>query len=272
MDKTYDWDRLSSMIIRDNSRGMQDLVVHADQYHIGRAAAAVLALPDNEPVNICTGFPVRGRPETDGPAGVLVLARALAKLGKYVRIVSYSEVVSFFEDLDGAQLETCCIPCGATADRLDGHAISVEVCGQIGDGTYRNMLGQDISSDAPWFETAIGLSALISIGDGGNEFGMGSIQQTWFDRREVRKPISSCTHLIPAQVSNWGALALTAAIGRLQGFDLLPKPTTYDQLLTDLAKSNFVDGVHGKPIATEDGWPEGTGGRLVDGLIAWSRS
>lgn len=269
-DRKNDWADLIPIIIRTNKRGMRDLAACLDESHIMRAASALLALPCSDPVNICTGFPVQGRPETDGPAGALALAGALIGLGREVRLASYPEVLQVIGPLTPGAARHHLLPCGATAPRLDGPAISIEICGRVKDGSYRNMRGQDIGASAPWFETAIGLSALVSIGDGGNEFGMGSAPRQWFDRWKVEKPVSICSHLVPAEVSNWGALGVVAALSRLTGQDLLPGPEEYDRLLNQLAEAGFVDGMHGTAMPTEDGWPAGTGRSVVAALRDWT--
>jgi hypothetical protein len=172
--------RGAALLIKNDARGMSSLAARRGGLHLARAAAALGALHRAVPLNVCTGFPVGGAPETDGPAG-----------------------------------------------------------------------------------------ALVAIGDGGNEFGMGVVEPAWFDAWNVRPPVSRCAHLIPAQVSNWGALGLVAALSRLTGQDLLPSAHGYNRLLEDLAAAGFVDGLSGEAAPTEDGHPPGAGGQVVDELRRW---
>jgi hypothetical protein len=134
------------------------------------------------------------------------------------------------------------------------------------------MMGRDITLHAPWFETAIGVRALVSIGDGGNEYGMGSAPAAWFAARGVDAPISTCETLVLGQVSNWAALAVLAALSRQTGTALLPSATAYQTLLEQLAARGVVDGVARIARPTEDDWPCGYGMRVVDVLTRWSQS
>lgn len=261
--------RGAALLIKNDARGMSSLAARRGGLHLARAAAALGALHRAVPLNVCTGFPVGGAPETDGPAGALVLCAALVTLQHTTRFVSSADVLERVKGLLDATVECVPIPCGGPASPLDGMAVTIEICGRTHDGTYRNMRGADITAHAPWFETAIGLEALVAIGDGGNEFGMGVVEPAWFDTWNVRPPVSRCAHLIPAQVSNWGALGLVAALSRLTGQDLLPSAHGYNRLLEDLAAAGFVDGLSGEAAPTEDGHPPGAGGQVVDELRRW---
>lgn len=259
------------LLIVNDDRGIRSLAATRDLNCLSQAADALFNLDPIVPVNVCTGFPVNGMPETDGPAGALILCHALLKLGHSVRFVSYSDVIERLEKLLFDSVERIAIPCGRPSDSvLEGIFVTIEICGRISDGTYRNMRHNDISANTPWFESAIGYNALVSIGDGGNEFGMGVVDQAWFDEWGVKQPISTCDYLIPAQVSNWGALGLVAALSKTSAKDLMPNPVEYNQLLENLASAGFVDGVKGKAMSTEDGHPPRTGGDVVKKLRQWA--
>jgi hypothetical protein len=105
----------------------------------------------------------------------------------------------------------------------------------------------------------------IGIGDGGNEIGMGSIP--WY---ELRRRLSgdhagripcriACDFHLVAGTSNWGAMALAAAVCWLRDRRDLLTPWTSDrhqQWLQHLVDNGpAVDGVTGRREATVDGLP-----------------
>ena len=250
---------------------MIDLATALGGPDILRSGAAILSAARTLRILVCTGFSVAGRPETDGPVGGLILARALRELKCPVALVSYRDVLDILTSTSGPQIDVVDVPCGTHCASVEGVPVTIEVCGQVADGTYRNMLHEDISAVAPQFETAIGFHALVSVGDGGNEFGFGSAPVGWFERNRVLRPVSTCDYLVPAEVSNWGALALVAALQVLSGVHLLPSPTEYQSLLDSLARAGMVDGVLRISQATEDGLKEGAGSRIVEALDSWAR-
>ena len=81
-----------------NDRGMQDLLAA-----LGNTAAdaARILLDENDPIVICTGFPVNGAPETDGPPGAFALADALRSLGKTVSVASWGQALQIFAKVRG---------------------------------------------------------------------------------------------------------------------------------------------------------------------------
>ncbi|MCA9040345.1 MAG: DUF4392 domain-containing protein [Planctomycetaceae bacterium] len=105
----------------------------------------------------------------------------------------------------------------------------------------------------------------IGIGDGGNEIGMGQL-----DWRLIQSclPLEGTGHipcrvetdeLIVAGTSNWGALALTAAVALLKNrLDLIDSWTAeHHQLLLEkmVIEGPAVDGVTGQQEPTVDGLP-----------------
>ena len=132
--------------------------------------------------------------------------------------------------------------------------LAIEVCGRALDGRQRNMRGEDISGDAPDVEALFGEHALIAIGDGGNEFGMGAAPASFFERWRVAPPASTCDYLIPAATSNDGAYALLAALEVLSGHHgLLPSQNEALLVLEQLHAAGFVDGFSGECRRAVDG-------------------
>ncbi len=105
----------------------------------------------------------------------------------------------------------------------------------------------------------------IGVGDGGNEIGMGSIPWAELRRRLTgehagRVPCRiACDFNIVAGTSNWGAMALAAAVCLLRGrLDVLQPWTRERQrewLEHLVANGPAVDGVTGRREVTVDGLP-----------------
>jgi len=256
-----------ALVILDDSRGMASMLdMLGPTSPALRAARALLAAEQR--LLLCTGFPVDDGAETDGPVGAILLGRALAVLGRDFVIVSWPEALESWANALGA-LPSLAIPRAESSAPLEGDAITIEVCGRAADGAYYDMRGVDVRSQAPWFEDAIGLHALVSVGDGGNEFGMGSAPPAWFESRDVQKPVSTCDVLVVGQVSNWAVLAIIACLGQLTGRRLLPEPAEYQELLDQLAQGGVRDGVRKLVQATEDGFELGRGSAIVANLRLW---
>jgi hypothetical protein len=117
------------------------------------------------------------------------------------------------------------------------------------------------------FELAIDLQGLktIGIGDGGNEIGMGAIPWSELHVRLTNPDLGKICCRVPtdwtivAGVSNWGGMALAAAVLMLRGKSSALRPWTATQqqaLLQRLvAEGPAVDGVTRLPEATVDGLP-----------------
>jgi len=241
---------LEGLVAYHNCRGVQDLISELSLSPYLSAARYLLEASDG--FRILTGFPVAGMPETDGPPGAIVLADALVKLGKNVEVVSWKEAVDVFEAaaprtyyrlLENFSSSNCeILP-----------IITVEVCGSVSDGTYRNFRGEDISAFVPDFEGQFGKYAAVSIGDGGNEFGMGNASPHFFEKWKVIPPVSKCLFLIPAVTSNFGCYALVKGLECLTRFDLLPDPNLHIRMIENLVAKGCVDGMSGTQELKIDG-------------------
>jgi len=247
-----------------NDRGMQDLLAA-----LGNTAAdaARILLDENEPVVICTGFPVNGAPETDGPPGAFALADALRSLGKAVSVASWDQALQIFAKVRG-DLSFLQVPVGRddVGGPARGAVVTIEVCGQCDDGSYRNMRGVDIGASAPRFESVFGMRSIVSVGDGGNEFGMGSAPDSFFRKWRVMRPVSTTECLVPAAVSNYGAYAIIKELERATQRTLLPDPADHLALIRALVAAGCVDGYTGQPTLTVDGEDIAATGRLLEDL------
>jgi hypothetical protein len=197
------------------------------------AGSALTAAPAAR-VGLITGFyvPLGSPPaaETDGPVGTALLARGLEEVGISCRLATDEPCRgACAAALRGAGLSRVPIDVGDIGMLIETwreaqitHAISIERCGQSGDGVPRNMRGLDISAHtAPLDELfAAGPWETIAVGDGGNEIGMGSLPRDLIAQHIEHGVTIACVtparHLIVAGVSNWGAYALLGALAVLR--------------------------------------------------------
>jgi hypothetical protein len=236
-------------------------------------------------VVISSGFTIisAGRCETDGPIGSVVVGRLINEIGCRLIFLTDSHYVSLFEaicklaDLDSyecrsfpiendlALLETKRI----FSEFSPVAVIAIERPGWNWKSVHHNMHGQDISSrtgkvDHIFNRARVRKTLTVGVGDGGNEIGMGNIEET------VRQCVpygSSCQcpcnggiasatrvdHLIASSVSNWGAYGLAALLANLANLSFRHTPDEERRLIKAVVEAGAVDGVTGKPIAAVDG-------------------
>ncbi len=225
---------------------------------------AVDLLAQATSVAIVSGFyiPSVSAPETDGPTGAAVLARALARMGRETEIWT-----------DGLCLN--CMRCCAetigfsaehvldatTFDLTTGHPallVYIERPGRATDSRYYNMKKEDISDwTAPLDSFAIrGDIPVLAVGDGGNETGMGAIYESLCKRVP---DYANCLCVVgadvclPVDVSNWGAYALVAAMSSLEGEWLGQTAQEERAMLETLRACGAVDGVSKRSALSVDG-------------------
>ena len=231
-------------------------------------AAARFLLQHAGTVLIATGFYVQraDAPETDGPPGALALGRELAALGNRVVYVSDTYTAPLLADLAPNGTETVDFPIAddepsrqVARDLLDRIAptalIAIERCALTRSGIYLNMRGQDISPHTARLDHLFQQHPRsVGIGDGGNEIGMGNLAPhipgvaTLPDEPAVTRT----THLVIASVANWGAYGVLAALSRLTGRNLLPRPADESACIRRLIALGAVDGVTGAADCTVD--------------------
>jgi hypothetical protein len=159
-------------------------------------------------------------------------------------------------------------------DKLEPKAIiSVEMPSPNKKGVCHYCTGNDIPPDAvARIDILVAKAeeegvASIGIGDGGNEIGMGLIEDTvrkhvpFGDRCKcpcgegiaatVRNDI-----LVTASISNWGAYAISACLSTLFGNPAcIPRGTDLIRMFRNCADSGAVDGITGYCRPLEDGIP-----------------
>eukprot|EP00049_Salpingoeca_infusionum_P011768 m.206291 g.206291 ORF g.206291 m.206291 type:complete len:277 (-) comp15020_c1_seq3:166-996(-) len=188
----------------------------------------------------CPGFPcVQQTPptESDGPSGVLSLARTLSLLGKEV-VILYDEhdepVMKAGYETAGLMCRMIPFPLGSDAAKFletekPQVIVASERAGMSADGSYYTMKGRAMNGIGPvdaLFQRAAEFGVkTIGIGDGGNELGMGKVASL------VRASVpfgAKIACVVPADativcgVSNWGASGVGAVTAMLQAY--APEP------------------------------------------------
>jgi D-glutamate cyclase len=220
--------------------------------------------------------------EIDGPIGAAVLAHALGACGFQADVIVPTPMIDVLEgvrDVLGASFQVC------DESRLTGTydaAVSIEKLGRNRKGVRHGLVG---TPSEPRPEEAFNPDDLIEslnarglltigIGDGGNEIGFGAI----FDEaRQIVPTGSDCgcpchdgvvtstaTRIVfPATVSNYGAYAITAALGLLtERPDMLPAAEVVADAMVAAVERGCFDGAIPDPTSIgDDGVP-------VDGVMA----
>jgi hypothetical protein len=226
---------------------------------------AVDLIHESGHIAVISGFfvPSVSSPETDGPAGSLVLARALARFRKNVRVWTDSFCLEAFK--------TCAEVLGFPQNLVeDASAVDfdpgktdlfvyVERLGRALDGNYYNMRGNDISAWTAPLDSFAALGARsIGIGDGGNEVGMGNftpaLSRSMPDYAKCLCVVKTNVCL-PVDVSNWGAYALASALSSIRGEWLGQSLEEEASMSLSLSRAGVVDGITKKNETSVDGMP-----------------
>lgn len=244
-------------------------------WRMGQALLQAIAV--NKTVILVTGEYEAGdfeRGETDGPGGIAVLARVLAKLGCRLVFVCDPRLFevhrAIVDQFAGTQLEYVSFPGGSDVDYkalsaqiLDTYdpaaLISCEKLGRNIAGEYHNANGRSCSADENrvdyLFDLAYDQGRLtIGFGDHGNEIGFGNIYDAVLEvspwGRTCRCPcgrgiaaLTKTTYLLPATVSNWGAMALANMLAALSSrADLVHTEGRQRWLQELLLEQEVIDG------------------------------
>ncbi|CAH1650335.1 DUF4392 domain-containing protein [Chelatococcus asaccharovorans] len=268
------------------------------------AASRLLAdnVGEGDTVLILSGFIMRGygRPETDGPIGAAVIAKALAVgLGAIPVGVSEDSVVPCMEacfsttglipasldeihsgrnrcalagfPIDPADAEVAAI---ALLDRLQPKAlVAVERPGAGSDGAYHGGGGFEISSftaktDILFAEARKRGIPTIGVGDLGNELGMGVVAEEV--RREVPlgetiAAVQPADVAVIANISNWGAYGIAACLAALTGNDAAFHDGAEEvRLIEACVRAGAIDPVGGQLRLYVDGTDARTNAAMVD--------
>ena len=237
------------------------------------------ALTDIKGVVILTGFPVRlglhnFTGETDGPLGAANLAYAFESIGVPVWLLTDEEaywVVNAAVTRRGCKCRPLMLPryeadefVAAQLDAIrPSHVLTIERPGKARDGHYHNMRGGII--DAMFVDASSIIEAArergittISIGDGGNEIGMGALAEAI--EKYVPHGEAICAREVAdialiSGVSNWWGWGVSALLSRMYGINLLPSDDMERGMLHEMVLAGSVDGCTKKPEETVDNLP-----------------
>jgi hypothetical protein len=264
---------IENMLVERNLRGMKTVQSALPQGYVLRAAQ--MMLPIRGTVLIGTGFPVVDTFETDGPVGAIALYQAFEALGAQPIIVCGAPLSEQLKKTYRVHEITVGLNARRDEEALQALEqlqpelnVSIERPGLAADGKYYNMRGEDISARAACFDTFLihAQCPSIAIGDGGNEIGMGNIQDA-LKGLDIQAAATGCNELVIADVSNWAALGLIAMLDWLSGQNILAKLDSM-AVLKFLSQRGSVDGVTRENTLTEDGLPAKDGIELLDRLQA----
>lgn len=235
---------------------------------------AALSLSSGNHCLICTGFFIPGATaiETDGPLGTVVLAHALAQLGRQVTILTDRHAEAVMRAALASVGSTARLLTFSGTDSIDygevittdtTHVVAIERPGVAADGHHHTMRGDIISDhvaplDDLFLQGASRGLATIGVGDGGNELGMGNVAQAVGSFASPGRPyacVIPSDFCICAGVSNWGAYALAALLSVLSRTNLLLKPDAFSNILDEIVRSGAVDGVTGRQSLSVDNLP-----------------
>lgn len=220
-------------------------------------------------VAVVSGFyvPRAKAPETDGPCGAVILARAFHRQNIQSEIwTDYLCEESMKECASAVGLPEECVKTVDEKNILDKFCpdgvIFTERLGRASDGGYYNFRKNEISSYTPPLDSISDKAQIkgiktIGIGDGGNEAGMGN----FFDELSVLLPeYRQCLSVVktdialPVDVSNWGCYALTSALSHIWGIWRGHEEGDEQKMLEALVRSKAVDGISGKSELSVDGF------------------
>lgn len=212
--------------------------------------------------------------EVDGPIGAAALANGFRELGRQADVVVPPAMVHVAEAVRRAMRADFGVvsEMEVSADDYDA-AVAVEKLGRNRRGVWHSIFGAPIEDQKPFGDELIEAmgragKVTIGIGDGGNEIGFGAI----FDQaREVVPRGADCgcpcgdgivtstaTGIAyPASVSNFGAYAITTALGVLEERPLLLASADRIGAAVEAAVTNgCLDGGTFEPgMLADDGIP-----------------
>jgi len=249
-------------------RGLEKVLLN------GTLSITCKELYNSSTVMILTGFYISGAnaAENDGPLGTASLAAALEKIGKRVVVVTddnCKEVVNSCMKLMEVKGNIEVVPGLGDAkfysDLLEkykpSHIVSIERPGRAVDDEYYNMNGIKLTDYVADCDVLFVMAqemgiVTIAVGDGGNEIGMGNIEnyiKKYVENGEKICAKSTCDYLILAGTSNWGAYAIVSGLSLLSNKNIFHDNNIEIRMLKKVISVGGVDGYIGKPGMTIDG-------------------
>jgi hypothetical protein len=262
---------IEEVLVARNPRHMQVARAALEPGYYLRAARYLRNIEGN--VIIGTGFPVISTFETDGPVGAIALYDTLQALGSRPILACGPPLSRSLSD-DYRVLELCARDIEAAQQEANEQLlaiqpsaiVSIERPGLAADGRYYNMRGEDITTHCAFFDPFIDKAdcPTIAVGDGGNEIGMGNINEA-IAGLDINPSVTGCDELLVSDVSNWGAYGLIAILASWIGLDLLAQISPVE-ILDYLSARGSVDGVTRENTLTEDGLEAEEGLRVIQEL------
>ncbi len=230
-------------------------------------------------VLLLTGFPVRVSNdhfigETDGPSGTANLAAAFTNAGVDVLVVTDKASYQLLKEAlryRAPKAELRLLPeentdlfvINTIQEFAPTHFISLERPGKAANGHYHNMRGEaidDMITDSSLFlsEAKRFGAVTISIGDGGNEMGMGTHYHKVVDHVPCGSLICAeeCADITLASgVSNWWGWGIASLLSIQTGKNLLPTEREEAELLERVVQAGGVDGCTKENTNTVDNLP-----------------
>ncbi len=259
---------IEDIILQKDGRNISALRPYLPSNYVEEAADLILEHPGK--ALIVTGFYIvyASAPETDGPPGAAAIGEALSSIGYEVAYVTDKYSIDAMKSVAGDN-RVIDFPVANHKDSAEAArgiietekpsvVIAIERAGLVGDGTFRNMHGTDISEYNAKIDHLFDQHPYsVGIGDGGNEIGMGNLRDeaAGIDRLPDDPCVTQTTKLMIASVSNWGGYGLAAALSLKKGENLLPSVEKENGWVHAAYETGAVDGPTGEHRAYVDGFP-----------------
>ena len=261
-------EEIENIIVKDSNRGMGILREYLPSKYCKEAAEYILSL-EKGVIFIATGFYVAGHAETDGPPGALVISLTLKKLGYTPVILTDKYCKDFFEKYDikviymdiNIKEENKIDFIEKTIKEYDPKGmISIERCGLNTEDKYANMKNVDIGEHTAevdlFFKLYYNKIPTVGIGDGGNEIGMGNLENVIKDKLSLVPCKIKVDKLIISTVSNWGGYGLAAYLCKLTDnkkfFETVEN--TVKEYIKYIISLGSVDGISHENVEKVDGY------------------
>jgi len=249
---------IEDIILSNDKKGISKLKKYLDKNFCENATKYILQ--NCARTIIVTGFYVNGTCETDGLIGAINLARVLSDLGADITFITDKYSFNILQNIQNFPIIE--FPFGNVKEDFINNIIkkinpsliiSIERAGASLDNRYYNFKGQDITEFTGKIDVLfekIGNS--VSIGDTGNEIGMGNLHDEIIKENIYSKPSKiKSKYLVLSSISNWGCYGIIAYISKLTKKDYVSKIEDLS-ILKKLNLLGIVDGVTGKLGLTVD--------------------
>jgi Domain of unknown function (DUF4392) len=250
----------SRLQLDEGGRGITELILDKPQLY--NACTEIL---NCKTIGILTGFPcIMDNPiriESDGLAGSLCISRTLHKLGIESTILMDPDSIPYMEPLvlwHNNEFE-CKTKLSSSLELEFEGIISIERPGRSKDGNYYTMRAIKMDNvtefDTRYLDSKP-CKVRVAIGDGGNEAGLGPIQEKV--RRSIKNGeiIASCSmsdYIIISSVSTWGGYGLSLGLSLLSNSEPCLSTDTEIRVAQVIMDAQICDGIIKTPHLGIDG-------------------